>query len=40
MLGLPTAGMAPGEYDLILVIDDQQGGKSLEIHEPFTISGG
>jgi VWFA-related protein len=35
--GFPLAGAPPGEYEIVMTVRDELSGKSLELHEPFTV---
>jgi VWFA-related protein len=35
--GFPLAGAPPGEYEIIMTVRDELSGKSIELHEPFTV---
>jgi hypothetical protein len=35
--GFPLAGAPPGEYELVMTVRDELSGKSVELHEPFTV---
>jgi len=37
MIGTPLKNAGPGHYELVLTIQDELAGKSLEIREPFTL---
>ncbi len=38
--GISLKGAAPGEYELVLTVQDVLAGKSVEVREPFEIAGG
>ena len=38
MVGFSLENAAPGDYDMVMSFKDELGGKSLELHEPFTVS--
>ena len=38
--GISLKGAAPGEYELVLTVQDELAGKSVEIREPFAIEAG
>lgn len=38
MLSLSLQGAAPGDYELVLSVDDQVAGKTIEITDPFTVT--
>jgi VWFA-related protein len=39
MYALNTQGMAPGDYIIVLQVDDQVSGQTLEVFDPFTVVG-
>lgn len=38
MVGFSLDNAAPGDYDMVMSFKDELGGKTLELHEPFTVS--
>jgi VWFA-related protein len=38
LLGTTLGGYSPGTYDLALTVKDEIAGKTIEIHEPFTVA--
>ena len=38
-VGIPLAGAAPGEYEIVLTVKDELSGQAVEVREPFAISG-
>jgi hypothetical protein len=38
--GISLKGAAPGDYELVLTVRDELGGKSVEVREPFAIEAG
>jgi VWFA-related protein len=39
MFGFPIEKAAPGDYDMLMTFRDELASKTIEIHEPFTVSG-
>ena len=37
LVGTRLEGTSPGEYELVLTVKDEVAGKSVEVHEPFTV---
>jgi hypothetical protein len=37
LMGTPLAGAPPGDYELVLTFQDEIGGKTIEMKEPFTV---
>jgi VWFA-related protein len=35
--GFPLAGLSRGEYEIMMTVRDELSGKSVELHEPFTV---
>ena len=38
LIGFPLRAATPGDYDLVLRLRDEFSGKTLELHEPFSVS--
>ena len=38
MVGFSLENAAPGDYDIVMSFKDELAGKTLELHEPFTVS--
>ena len=38
LVGASLRGAAPGEYELVLMLEDEVAGESLEVREPFSIA--
>ena len=38
LIGFPLRAATPGDYDLVMKVKDEFSGKTLELHEPFSVS--
>jgi hypothetical protein len=38
MIGFSLADAAPGDYEIVMRVKDELSGKSLELHEPFSVA--
>ena len=38
MIGFSLADATPGDYEIVMRVKDELSGKSLELHEPFSVT--
>jgi hypothetical protein len=38
MIGFSLEDATPGDYEIVMRVKDELSGKSLELHEPFTVT--